>query len=124
VVHVGNAFLGRHALLVCALAIGAVDGSARRARLGFEKPARDLIVAVDERCRLLAPDMAMDINRKPLAAGMRRSRKTSRDRSTLRQAFEQRRLSLHSFSPLPLQVRLLYPIWKEFGQGGRIDPAR
>ena len=67
-VHVGDALLGRAALLGGAYAVGAVLRLALRAGLGFEIPARDRLVALDHLGRLVAAHMAMDVDRVPLAA--------------------------------------------------------
>ena len=74
-IHVGNALLGGHALQMGALAVLPVDRLAALVRGGFEKPARYRIVAGDHRRRLIAAEVAMDVDREPLAAGMRRSGK-------------------------------------------------
>src|ERR1700676_2161054 len=73
------------------LAILAVDLLARRAGLGFEIPPRDLAVVFDHRRRLVASDMAMDVDREPLAAGMRRAREPPRNPRARRPAGEQHR---------------------------------
>src|SRR5260221_8913934 len=88
-VHVGDALLGRHALQVGALAVLPVDLLALFAGRGFEKPARHRLVAGDHRGRLVAADMAMDIDGEPFSAGMRRAWKAPRDTRTGRQAGEQ-----------------------------------
>src|ERR1043166_5796668 len=63
-----------------ALAVLPVDRLAALIRGGFEKPARYRIVAGDQRRRLVAAEVAMDVDREPLAAGMRRSGKVPRVR--------------------------------------------
>ena len=75
-VHVFDALFGRTALLVGALAVCPVDAAAALAGLGFEKPARDILIAVDHLRRLFIADMAMDVDREPFAAGMDRSRES------------------------------------------------
>ena len=83
---------------VGALAVGPVDRPALRAGLGFEKPARDLLVTLDQLGRLGAAHMAVDVDREPFAAGVHRPRKPARDRRPLRQTFEQHFLLLSSSS--------------------------
>src|SRR5207302_4979629 len=84
-----DALLGRIALRARPLAILPVDRAALIARLRFEIPARDLLVAVDERGRLVAAYMAVDVRGEPFAAGMRRPRKTPGDVRPRRMAGEQ-----------------------------------
>ncbi len=66
-----------------------VDLLAARVRLRFQKPARDRLVALDHRRGLDAGHVAMDIHGEPFAAGMRGSRKASRDSRAFRQTGEQ-----------------------------------
>src|SRR3954464_8764314 len=79
-VHVGDAHCGRMALLIGALAIGAVDRLAHRVGGGFRIPARHRLVALDHVGGLVAADVAVDVDREPLAARMRRAREMPRDR--------------------------------------------
>ena len=88
-VHVFDALFGRYALLISAFAIGPIDCAALWAGLGLEKPTRNVDIAFDELRRLFAPDMAVDIDREPFAAGMHRAGETPRDRRAFREAFEQ-----------------------------------
>src|SRR5207244_12187198 len=55
----------------------------------FEKPARDSGIALDHRRRLVAADMAVDVDREPFAAGMHRAREAPGDLRTRGQTFEQ-----------------------------------
>ena len=57
----------------------AVDRLAARVRRGFQKPARDRLVALDHRRGLGAAHMAMDVDGEPFAAGMRAAPESGRE---------------------------------------------
>jgi hypothetical protein len=88
-VHVGDALLRRRPLRPCPHAVLAIDLATARVGLCLEKPARDGLVVLDHRRGLEAGHMAMDVEGEPLAAGMRGTRKASRDRCPFRQTGEQ-----------------------------------
>src|ERR1700730_5387157 len=88
-VHILDPLFGRGALEACPFAVLAVDDTAVLAGGGFEKPLRDRGVALDHRRRLVASDMAMNVNREPFAAGMNRTRETPGYLRPRRQTFEQ-----------------------------------
>src|SRR6202011_3626046 len=88
-VHILDPLFGRGALEACPFSVLAVDGTAALVRRGFEKPLRDGGIAFDHRRRLVAADMAMDVDREPFAAGMHRTRETPGNLRPRRQTFEQ-----------------------------------
>src|SRR5881392_4277397 len=88
-VHVGDPLLGRHALQMGLLAVLPVDALAALVRGSFEKPARYRVIAGDHRRGFVAAKVAMDVDREPLAAGMRRAGKAPRDRRPGRTAGEE-----------------------------------
>ena len=87
-VHVLDALFRRGALLVGALAIGAVDRPAVLRWPGFRETSARHSVSGDRigpsfpatsRVAFSRADMAVDVDREPFAAGMYRSRKPARD---------------------------------------------
>ena len=68
--------LGRRALKAGALPVLTVDRSALLTGGGFEKPAGDSNIALDHRCCFVTADVAMDVDREPLATGVRRPGET------------------------------------------------
>ena len=100
-VHVLDPLLGRRALSRGPHAVLPIDLAAARVGRGFEKPARDIGITFDHRSRLLAADMAVDVDREPLAAGMGGARKSAGERlRSRRQAFEKNILSRAAHSGL------------------------
>src|SRR6266403_698383 len=88
-VHILDPLLGGGALEARPFAVLAVDSAAALAGSGFEKPSRDGGIAFDHRGRLVAADMAVDVDREPFAAGMHRAREAPGDLRTRGQTFEQ-----------------------------------
>src|SRR2546423_14569284 len=60
-------------------------------RVSFEKPALYRVISGDHRRGFVAAKVAMDVDREPLAAGMRRAGKAPRDRRPGRTAGEEHR---------------------------------